>query len=89
MNETLRLNNSKTRTAMNAKISVFVNCVEAIIYLLLYNLHDCTFKLNKQDCIITPDIATLSILGRFAQSYMTQNHSPTWDRKFGKLWQMI
>ena len=30
---------------MNAKISVFVNCVEATIYLLLYNLHDCTFKL--------------------------------------------
>ena len=29
---------------MNAKISVFVICVEAIIYLLLGNLHDCTFK---------------------------------------------
>ena len=29
---------------MNAKISVFVICVEAIIYLLLYNLHECTFK---------------------------------------------
>ena len=29
---------------MNAKISVFVICVELIIYLLLYNLHDCTFK---------------------------------------------
>ena len=28
---------------MNAKISVFVICVEAIIY-FLYNLHDCTFK---------------------------------------------
>ena len=28
---------------MNAKILVFVICVEAIIY-LLYNLHDCTFK---------------------------------------------
>ena len=27
---------------MNAKISVLVICVEAIIYLLLYNLHDCT-----------------------------------------------
>ena len=44
INKTLRLNNLKTRTAMNAKISVFVVCVEAIIYLLLYNLHDCTFK---------------------------------------------
>ena len=29
---------------MNAKISVFVVCVKAIIYLLLYNLHDCSFK---------------------------------------------
>ena len=27
---------------MNEKISVFAICVEAIIYLLLYNLHDCT-----------------------------------------------
>ena len=35
---------------MNTKISVFVICVEAIIYLLLDNLYDCTFniiKLNK------------------------------------------
>ena len=44
INKTLRLNNLKSRTAMNAKISVFIICVEAIIYLLLYNLHDCTFK---------------------------------------------
>ena len=29
---------------MNAKISVFVIRVETIIYLLLYNLHGCTFK---------------------------------------------
>ena len=28
---------------MNAKIPVFVLCSEAIIYLLLHNLHDCTF----------------------------------------------
>ena len=39
INKTLRLNNLKTRTAMNGKISVFVICVEAIIYLLLYNMH--------------------------------------------------
>ena len=30
---------------MNAEILVFVICVEAIIYLLLYNLHDCTFNM--------------------------------------------
>ena len=29
---------------MNAKNSVFVICVETIIYLLLHNLHDCTFN---------------------------------------------
>ena len=29
---------------MNAKISGFVICVEAIVYLVLDNLHDCTFK---------------------------------------------
>ena len=29
---------------MNAKISVFVICVEVIIYLLLYNFHDRTFN---------------------------------------------
>ena len=29
---------------MNAKISLFVICVEVIIYLLLCNLHDCTFN---------------------------------------------
>ena len=31
---------------MNTKISMFLICVEAIIYLLLYNLHDCTFKIE-------------------------------------------
>ena len=44
INKTFRLNNVRTRTAMNAKISVFVISVEAIIYLLLYDLHDCSFK---------------------------------------------
>ena len=29
---------------MNAKMLVFVICVEAIIHLVLYNVHDCTFK---------------------------------------------
>ena len=44
INKTLRLNNLKTRTAMNAKISLFVICAKAIIYLLLYNLHGSTFN---------------------------------------------
>ena len=45
INKTLRLNNLKTKTVMNSEISVFVICVEAIIYLLLYNLHDSTLPL--------------------------------------------
>ena len=44
INKTVWLNNLKTRIAMQAKISVFVICVEVIKYLLLNNLHDCTFK---------------------------------------------
>ena len=31
---------------MSAKLSMFGICVEAILYLLLYNFHDCTFKLQ-------------------------------------------
>ena len=34
MRKTLRLNDLKTRTAMNVKISMFVICVEGIIYFL-------------------------------------------------------
>ena len=45
INKTSRLNNLKTRTAMKANISLHVTCVEAIIYLLLYNLHGCSFKI--------------------------------------------
>ena len=32
---------------MNAKISVFVICVKAIMYLLLYDLHDYAFKESR------------------------------------------
>ena len=31
---------------MDTKILVFAFCFEAIIYLLLYNLHDCTFNVE-------------------------------------------
>ena len=44
INKTLGLFNLKTRTAINTKISVFVICVEVIIYLLLSNFHDRTFN---------------------------------------------
>ena len=29
---------------MNAKISLFAICLESMIYLLAYSLHDCTFN---------------------------------------------
>ena len=41
---TLRFSNLKTRTGIKAKVSVRDVCVEAIMYLLLYNWHDCTFE---------------------------------------------
>ena len=55
INRTLLFNNLKTRTAMKAKISVFVICVEAIIYLLLYNLHDNIFKEVSSILVDTKD----------------------------------
>ena len=33
---------------MNAKLSVFVICAESNIYLLLYNLPDCTFNVKYE-----------------------------------------
>ena len=41
---------------MNVKISVFVIFVEAIIYFLLYNLHDCTFNFEKYYCKDTTEL---------------------------------
>ena len=38
----------KTRATVNAKIAVFVSCVETIIYSLLCNFHDCTFYYAKR-----------------------------------------
>ena len=47
LNKTLRVDNVTTAVAINVKIAMFVISVEVIIYLLLYNLHDCTFKRKK------------------------------------------
>ena len=44
VNKTSWFNKLKTTTALNGKISVFVICAKAIIYLSLYNLRDCTFE---------------------------------------------
>ena len=44
INKTLQFNNLKPWAARNAKTSVFVIWAKVIITLLLYNLHDWTFK---------------------------------------------
>ena len=44
---------------MNAKVSVCVIYAEAIIYLLIYNLHDCTF--NKM-CMTYLDVKYFSVV---------------------------
>ena len=69
-NKNFRLNNLTTRAAMNAKVLVFVICVEAIIYLLLYNLHDCAFK-----CCIIKYNYVLEILFRIINS---NDHRMDW-----------
>ena len=46
------------------------------------------FKLNNMTVIILK-IGPLSILSKFAQSIMAQNHSPNWERKFGNWCQVI
>ena len=50
---------------MHAKISVFVICVEVIIYLLLYNLHDCTFNDTKNTSILNTTIEYILSTKRF------------------------
>ena len=44
---------------MDAKISLFVVCVKAILYLLLCNLHGCTFK-----CVRRCDTSYRNVLNR-------------------------
>ena len=40
-------NNLKTKKSMNEQTSVFVICVEGIMYFLLYSLIDFTFKMSS------------------------------------------
>ena len=55
----------ETRTTMNAKISVLVTCVEVIIYLLLDNLHDSTFKIE----------VSIDFHGKFINADISKNAS--------------
>ena len=49
------LKKAKTWIAMKAKNSVFVIFVEAIIYLLLHNLHNCTFNKRGNIEAVVPE----------------------------------
>ena len=57
---------------MNEKISVFIICAKAIVYLLLYNLHGCTFKccLARKDLAL-PRNAKFSIFASMSRSSYT------------------
>ena len=64
---------------MNAKISVFVICDEAIIYLLLYNLRYCTFKWLSFPIKVLPlELKSFPHLGdgpqQFLGSYKVKNY---------------
>ena len=50
---------------MNAKIPVFVVCVEVIIYLLLYNPDDCTFKFNTFFTLYIVKLLNIYVLIQF------------------------
>ena len=56
INKTLLLISLKARTAINAKVSMFVICAEMSIYLLSHNLHGCTFNNFCFTCQITPEV---------------------------------
>ena len=56
---------------MNVKIQMFITCVEAIIYLLSYNLHDCTF--NELKFIENLNRYCFTIING-TRRYLTENH---------------
>ena len=71
---------------MIAKISVFVICIEAVIYLLLYNLHNCTF--NRQHILfldIENDNIYLSFRKIYWSSFVTQQKFPIKIKFFSPL----
>ena len=80
INKPLWLYNLQTKTIINTEISVFVICVKATMYLLLYNLHDCTFKCFEVWIAIWMDTITNIFLqiSRFAfyNFYVTMLREP-------------
>ena len=59
---------------MKVKISVLVICVKTIIYLLLYNLHDCSFNfVNGIESAVC--CANVTTQGVFMRKIMKKIHS--------------
>ena len=61
---------------MNAKIPVFVICVEAIIYFLIYTFHDCTFEILFQTGDFCPLRCFFSKYVQLKTSFSDEKSSP-------------
>ena len=70
INKTLKLNTLKTRTAMHAKIPVFLICVEAIIYLLLLRLCVTQNALPLPFLFFLLFLLLISAFGQTGKSYL-------------------
>ena len=64
---------------MNAKISVFVISAKAIVYLLLYNLHECTLKNG----------ITFFLIRKWVLAKNNYNPLLKMVEKFGKPWVLL
>ena len=53
---------------MNAKVSVFVIGIESIIYLWLYNLHDCTLLSKSMDWFLYDNDLRHEMVKNFRQA---------------------
>ena len=72
INKILRVNNFKTRAAMNVKFSLFVICVEAIIYLLLHAFfYKQRYFSTQLQCCLTFSHIELQMLLRYCLIHIT------------------
>ena len=59
--KSLGLNNINTKNATNSKYGGFIIYIQAIVYMLLHNLHNCTFKTSFKLQSIGPIKTTLHL----------------------------
>ena len=82
INKILRLNNLKTRRAINAKISMSVVCVETIIYLL----HIICITVTLSSCYRTVPSAIWEIISEFL-IFCDLFHEPLSEWNNSKIWE--